>query len=253
MWFEFNPFSKYFKGNQMIRLFIFLALSSMCLNCGELSESDVLRESGKTLEALDGYNKEIVLGISEENYEGVFNSLIGRFISWQHLWNGNQDRLYAIFALKNAEALEDFSKNYRIFNKKHLILFLQGKAQYMLKNYTKAEIFYSKALSFYPAENAEKGDWIAHHGHMMMLSGDIENGKERILQGITTIKNHLDEIDLFQSNVYLSGAYLRLASSLKDTDLKEATKYLKFAEQIILQDNRLVIRKKQLDKLNGYF
>lgn len=224
-------------------------LAAIPLNAEGLSEASTLRESGKTLDAIASYNHEIVQATRDEKYETVCNALTERLISWQHLWNAKHDRVYAILAMKDAEALEDISNHHHLNDKKHLVLFLKGKAHYMLGEYSKARDSYSKAISFYPFDHGEKGDWIAHHGHMMMLAGDKENGKGRILEGIEQINEHRHEIDSFRINVWISGAYLRLARCLKDSHPVEALTYLQLAQELIDNDERLVVRKAQLEQL----
>jgi hypothetical protein len=48
-------------------------------------------------------------------------------------------------------------------------------------------------------------------------------------------------------NVWVSGAYLRLAKLLKSDHREESQLFLKQAKEIIDSDDRIVIRKQQLD------
>lgn len=73
-------------------------------------EADTLREAGKTLEALDLYNHALVGYQQIKDYHGILRVLCGRPISWQHLFNHEEDKLYAILARKEAEAILAIAK-----------------------------------------------------------------------------------------------------------------------------------------------
>ena len=61
------------------------------------------------------------------------------------------------------------------------------------------------------------------------------------------INDRSDQIDSFLLSVWTSGAYLRLAKLLERDDIDESKFYLSKAKEIINSDNRLVIRKQQLE------
>lgn len=81
----------------------------------------------------------------------------------------------------------------------------------------------------------------------MYRNGKKEAGKMMSLQGIAVIKERASQIDSFFINVWLSGAYLRLAKALSADNREESQLFLKQAKEIIDADSRLVIRKQQLD------
>lgn len=68
-----------------------------------------------------------------------------------------------------------------------------------------------------------------------------------ILDGVQIIDAHATELDPFLYNVWVSGAYLRLAKLLKTDNPEESHFYFEKAKKIIDSDNRLVIRKQQLE------
>jgi len=77
--------------------------------------------------------------------------------------------------------------------------------------------------------------------------GKKEEGMNMILQGVSLIKERSSQIDSFLFNVWVSGAYLRAAKLLKTNNSEESQSFLNQAKEIIDSDNRLVIRKQQLD------
>lgn len=214
-------------------------------------DADRLREEGKTLEALNFYNHAIFGFQKEHNYKSILDVLCGRLISWQHLFNKEEDEVYALLARNEAVTMLDIAQKYQIHDRDHLIHFLFGKSNIFLKDFAQAEIEFKKAIELYPNDNAEKGDWLAHLGEAIYRNGRKEEGVSVILQGVEQIKRHENEVDSFRINVWVSGAYLRLAKILiNDGKLEEAKVYLQKGEDIVLKDSRLVIRKQQLENLN---
>lgn len=211
-----------------------------------LIEADRLRENGQSLEALNLYNQALVGFQEARNYPGVMGVLQGRFITWQHLYNKEEALLYARLAQAEADALDRLANDYALHDRDYIIHFFKGKAHLMLKNYPQAVQEFSQALRLYPTDSPQKGDWIAHLGEALYRSGQQEEGIAQLLQGIDQIQKHATTIESFQLNVWLSGAYLRLANLTQDPA------YLAKAEQIISSDPRLVIRKAQLEKLKTH-
>jgi len=213
-------------------------------------EATILREEGSTLEALNLYNCALVEYQKEHNYSGIIDVLCGRLISWQHLFNQEEDKTYAILARQEAEAMRNVANHFEIHDKDYLIHFLFGKSAIFLKDFAEAEKEFRKAVELYPDANVEKGDWLAHLGEALYCNGNREEGIITVLQGIEYIQKNAKEVDQFKINVWLSGAYLRLVKILiDDGKFEEAKIYLQKGEEIVLNDPTLVIRKQQLEKL----
>lgn len=210
-------------------------------------EADLLREEGKSLKAIDVYNQAIVRYQEDKDYANMMGALTGRLLSWKHLFYKTEDSVYAIFVKKEAEEMVEIAKEHNLLDRLYLIHFLNGTSAILLKDYSTAEIEFQKSVELYPFENAEKGDWIAHLGDAMYRNGKKQEGKNTILQGVSLIQQRSSQIDSFLYNVWVSGAYLRLARLLKTDNLEESQSFLNQAKEIIDSDNRLVIRKQQLD------
>lgn len=210
-------------------------------------QADILREEGKSLRAIDTYNKALVSYQEAKDYPHMIGALTGRLLSWKHLFYKTQDRIYAIIVKKEAEVMLEIVNEHRFLDKMYLIHFLNGTSAVLLQDYPSAEKSFSQALELYPADNAEKGDWLAHLGDAVYRNGRKEEGKKMILEGVEIIKQKSSQIDSFTFNVWASGAYLRLAKLLKTDNLVESKLYLDQAAKIINSDDRLVIRKQQLE------
>lgn len=230
-----------------------MALSSVCVaDSAEVlqHQADVLREEGKTVDALNLYNQALINYQQKHDYNGVLSVLCGRLISWQHLFNHGEDRVYAILARKEAESMLAIAQDHGIHDRDHLIHFLFGKSCIFLKDFHNAEIEFKKAVDLFPHDNAEKGDWLGHLGEAIYKNGRKDEGERVILEGVQQIQAHRNDEDSFKINVWISGAYLRLAKILiNDKNIDQAKIYLHKGEEIVLNDERLVIRKQQLEIL----
>lgn len=211
-------------------------------------QADILREENQSLKAIDLYNQAIVQYQGIQDYNSILAALTGRLLSWKHLFYKTQDPVYAIFVKKDAEAMLEIAKTQSLLDRLYLIHFLNATSAMLFHDYALAEKEYNQALELYPDDNAEKGDWTAHLGEAIYRNGKKDAGHRMILQGIERIQRHASEIDSFLYNVWVSGAYLRLAKLLKNDNPQESQVYLEKAKKIIEPDPRLVIRKQQLEE-----
>jgi len=230
---------------------IFTNFASISLAASpNLPLADALREEGRTLEALDLYNQALVDFQQNHDYNGILAALSGRLISWQHLFNHEEDRVYAILARKEAEAILAIAQEHNIHDKDLLIHFLLGKSCIFLKDFKCAEMEFTQTVALCPQDSAEKGDLLTHLGEAIYKNGRPEEGERMILEGVQQIQTHQEGRDPFTMNVWISGAYIRLAKILmSDQKMEQANIYLSKAEEIILKNPKLVIRKQQLDIL----
>ncbi|MBA3722511.1 MAG: hypothetical protein H0W88_08945 [Parachlamydiaceae bacterium] len=210
-------------------------------------QADELREEGQSLKSIEIYNQAIVRYQENRDYANMIGALTGRLLSWKHLFYKTEDKIYAIFVKKEAETMLEIAREHQLLDRLYLIHFLNGTSAILLKDYPVAEKEFSQAVELYPNNNAEKGDWIAHLGEAIYRNGKKEEGKKRILQGVQLIEDKSSQIDSFLLNVWVSGAYLRLAKLLKPDNIEESQFFLNKAKKIIDSDDRLVIRKQQLE------
>ena len=68
-------------------------------------KADILREEGKSLEAVNFYNHSIVKFQEEGDFANITGALTGRLLCWKHLYYKTEAKLYAIMVKKEAEAL----------------------------------------------------------------------------------------------------------------------------------------------------
>jgi len=209
--------------------------------------ADDLREKGESLKAIDIYNQAIVGFQQNNDYANMIGALTGRLLSWKHLFYKTEDKIYAIFVRKEAETIYEITKLHNLSDRRHLVLFLNGTSAILLNDYPVAEREFEEAVKIYPIDSTEKGDWMAHLGDAMYRNGKKAEGKKMILEGVKKIQEKSSQVDSFLTNVWISGAYLRLAKLLKTDNPTESNSYLSQAKKIIDSDDRLVVRKQQLE------
>lgn len=208
-----------------------------------------LREEARPLEAVDIYNKSIASMLSFGRRDHLAEALVGKMISWNHLAEKTGERIYLLLALNEVELLTKVDQAYDLHTPAYLMHYLKGKALQLLEEYPISMVEFGNAASLLPESDLQKGDWIIHHGNSMMLAGKIEEGKQRIFEGLRRLKMDQERIDSFQYNVWLSGAYIKLARALADHDREEAKLYYFFAQDVVEKDPRLIVRTQQLEKL----
>lgn len=207
-----------------------------------------LREQGETLKAIALYDQALDQFQKEKNYNGMFSALNGRLIAWKHLFYETEEPLYSLFVKQHADALQFLAQKHSLSDRQALVSFQLGTAHTQLKDYKEAETELAKAFNLYPRDDAEKGDWLAHLGFVEYLNGKKESGKAHILEGIAHIKAKASTADAFRINVWLSGAYLRLAILLQTDDPALSHIYWEQADALIKAHPELAIRSRQLAK-----
>jgi tetratricopeptide (TPR) repeat protein len=229
---------------------ILMAITFANSGIGLLDQADQLREKGESLKSIQLYDEAIVEAVHHHNNSMLIGALTGRLLAWKHLFYKTHDRTYALLVKKEAEAMTKIAEE-KGLKERHLFHYLSATADNLLQDYPSAEKELKLAVEHYPLNNAEKGDWVAHLGEALYLNGKKKEGIETTLKGIEIIQSHAEGVDPFLIHVWLSGAYLRLATLLKTDNLQESKSYLEKAKKIIQSDDRLVIRKQQLEELES--
>jgi len=207
-------------------------------------QAENLREQDKLLDSLKLYEEVIVAYQKEKNYSGIVEALGGRCLTYKHLFLLTNDFSFRNLAYNSALSSLEIAKYFKVIAKYHRCYFRLGEMEMLAFNFLKAENFYKKALIKYPKEEAEKGDFQYHLGEAQYRAGKKEEGLKNFLGGLELIKKYESSTDSFVYNVWHSGCLMRLAELTKDK------KYLDEAQKIIDSDPRLIIRKRQLEKLH---
>ncbi len=215
--------------------------------------SEIAREQDRHIDALKLIEEALVKYQKEKNYEGFAKALQSRVLIYKHLFLLSADEVFAILAQKDAEASLEVTQEHNLTNILCSCYFRIGEIASILDDYPKAIDSYQKSLDLYEGTKAEEGDYRYHLGTVLYMGGEKEKGKKTMLQGLKEIQNNRNQVDSFVANVWESGCYMRLAEVLWKDEPGEAKRYLKLAEKIIKSDKRLIIRKRQWQKLASSF
>lgn len=201
-------------------------------------EQDFLKALQLSSEALIAYGEEG----NSEGFAGIAGTMQNIY---QHLYEQTENRDYLIFSLSTAEAAVKLADE-RDFAEKSLPYRDLAKANEKLGEYATAVENYQKALKFEDspslARPGVKSDIKAHLGFAMIMSGDKETGVSTLNEAIAELEADT-EANKYEHDVWLSGAYMRKAGALKDTESFQK------AKQIIDSNPELVLRKQQWEKL----
>lgn len=208
-----------------------------------------LREEDRHLEALQYLTLALAEYQKDGNYSDLVDALKDRVLTWKHLFLVSKDKVYAILAQKDAESMLAVTDEYNLKDKYHTSYFRLGEIVMLYEDYTKAVEFYQKSLDTYVGSLSEKGDYRYHLGEALYMSGKKKKGKDIMLEGLKEIQAGADELDPFLIHVWESGVYMRLAELLRKDEPKEAKGYFTEAKKIAQSDQKLVIRRRQIEEL----
>lgn len=216
-------------------------------------KAEQAREEDRHVDALKLIDRAILDYQKEKNFEGLSRVLQSRVLTYKHIFLLTKDKKYIDLAKHDAEISLEIAKKHNLLNVISSCYFRLGEVAMLLKDYKSAIKNYQLALDNYAGTNAEKGDYRYHLGEAIYRNGDRNKGKEIILKGLKEIQNNSDEVDPFLTHVWESGCYMKLAELLKDVNGDEARGYLTKAQTIANSDNKLVIRRRQIETLSKLF
>ncbi len=212
-------------------------------------QAEILREEEKYSEALDLYPKVIAKYQKINDYLGETEAMGGMTLTYKHLYLLTKDETHLKSALDLCLQSLEIANMHHLDDVLHRLYFRLGEIQMIAGDYKNAVVNYEKSLSLWPEENAEKGHVIYHLGDAEYGAGKKETGIPHVREGISIIAKYEQQTDSFLFHVWLSGGYMTLAKILRSEKLGEAKSYLAKAKEIIDNDPRLIIRRRQLEEL----
>lgn len=131
-----------------------------------------------------------------------------------------------------------------------------GKYYFEAREYQKAGEAFKRAvenLTQYPSTRHSRPSIIAdikgHEAAAEYHAGD-KTALDRALNALTELENS-EEPNSYNKNAWLSGAHLRIAEMVVQDNPKLAKEHIDKAREIIVNDERLILRKSQLEKLEN--
>lgn len=218
-----------------------------------LTKARAEREKGKAQEALNTFNKVLLLAQKEHNHERIVQAFADRAIAYRHMFEDTGDVLFAVLARKDAETMFELVKTWGVSERLHTAYYLLGQGALLFQDYKDAENFFFKSLRYFKGNPAEKGSWRYHWAKALYMTGEKKKALLAFAQAISEITKNKAQTENILYNVYLSGAYAHYAFVLAKEKKPEAKKYYTLAKEIIHSDKRLLVRKKQWQEYEKQF
>ncbi len=216
-------------------------------------------EQGNFSQAIVACQNAFHSAVSGNEWELVIHSLVDEVNAWQHLFKTKGKPEYVIRALSVATLMVQQQGIYQLKDKWAVVYYRLGTAHQLNEDYPHAIESFRQALDWFDKSGhwpAEKEDWRVHYGEAFVLMGEKRIGLDIMYQALDELnrwstEETVDERSSFLLNVWITGAHHKLARLLRHDDPEKAQWHLKQARAIIDQDNRLVVRKREQEELEG--
>lgn len=220
-----------------------------------LKKANEARENSRLEESLSLFDQALILASENRDIELFCEAISGRSISLRHLADKNGDGNLLILAMHELKAAVDAAEDSGIKESLALPHFQLGSVLEKLNKLPEAADAYEKAVTNLEddppkAHNrpAVKADFKIH-----LYAAEHKNGNREAFDKLQEAVGELEkaEEDSYNKNVWISGAYMRMAELLKDEQKAQANEYINKAKGIIDSDPRLSIRLTQWEKLSS--
>lgn len=207
------------------------------------------------IRSLELTDQALVIYLQEGNLSGAAEVQCSRFITFKHLYSQNPSPAYDAMARHAVLTAVEISNSQDNPTALAIPYFSTGKYyEEFPKDFSQAVTWYSKAVdaitSSPPPTNdreAVKVDFRIHLAFAQGMSGDQQSLST--LESLAQILSTLDE-DQYNRDVWVSGAYMRLARLAHNFQLPEkVTIYLNEADQVANANPELTLRRRQLSQL----
>lgn len=218
-------------------------------------DAEQKRESGDFIEALKLTDQSLTEYQLEKNYAGMAEVLCSRYLTLVHLYEQTNDPVYLTLALGAAHDAYLVSQSSPDQSSQVLPLYNYAKALERQGDLSQAVEKYKQAVDLYrknpPTSHNQPAvliDIQIHQSLCELRNGDI-TAYERVLSGVNQLSTLNEEP--YRKAVWLSGAHLKLAQILANSDKQKAVLHAKAAEEIVLGRKDLILRQKQLENIKN--
>lgn len=217
-------------------------------------QAEQTREAGDFPKALALADQALLAYQKEGDEKGFAEALTSRFLTLRHLYHETGDSNYLVLAKHTAMAAVEIAQSSKDPTALALPLFNLAKVQEELNEPSSACQTYQQSLDNLinnpPSEHNRAGviaDFKVHLYSCLYKSGD-KSALEKLLQATTDLEGSNET--KYNKDVWLSGAYMRLAEILRSNNPPQARENLQKAKDIIDTNPDLKLRAKQWEKLS---
>lgn len=219
-----------------------------------LKEAAILRESGKTLESLQGDQAARIQFLTDGDLLGAAESLAADSLAYRHLWQSSENANYLVLAKMVTMAGVELAEKSGDKTALAIPYFNLAKVFEDLKDTKAAAENYQKAYelvtTFPPASHDRAGVKADFKVHLVTAQYRAGDKTAKIDEAIAELeKSGEEKVSKYNYDVWLSGAHMRAAEVLWTDNKIAAQEHLNKAEEIVKANSELTIRKGQLEKL----
>jgi tetratricopeptide (TPR) repeat protein len=218
-------------------------------------KAEKAREDGRFLEALKFTDEATVLYQEDGDVFGFCDIQASRFITLKHLWEKTGEDNYMILAKHATLAGVEIARKTHKPSALIMPLFRLAQAHETLGEFEEGVECYKEAI-----ENFEKNPPEEHNRPAVLLDMKIHLGVCEYKAGGKIALSRVEKLILelektselkYNKDVWLSGAHMKLAEVLKSDNSEASKTHLVKAKEIVDANPKLVLRKKQWEKLNA--
>lgn len=210
------------------------------------------KEKGNFADALKYTDEAMLAYQKDKDYLGLSEVYASRQSTFKHLYRHFKDPVYLLLEKHAAEAAVEIAEQVGI--QEALGIPYHNLAKYYSETgeYAKAVEYFRKAvdcLTRYPSEHTRPSVIADIEGHQ--YASEYKSGDRSALERALHALNQLEEADepsSYNKNVWLSGAHLRIADMLRKDNPQLSLEHYEAAKKIIEGDERLILRKTQLNE-----
>jgi len=206
-------------------------------------QAEDLREQEKFTEALDVYTKVIKNYYTELNYSGVVDALGGQSLTYKHLYLVDPQEKYLQLCRGSAQSSLEIAKQHHQDDLLFRCYFNLGEVDMLAKDYQSAVDNYQHSFDLIPNNSVEKCRALSHLAEAQYYNGEKLNVNKNLIKSLDILHRYRSQVDDYTANVWETGILMKLAAITNDQ------KYITASEKIIDSDDRLIIRKRQLEEL----
>lgn len=213
------------------------------------------REKGLFLEALEYTDKATLAYQKDHDLLGLAEVQSSRQSTFKHLYRQTKDKVFLLLEKYSAQAAVEIAEESGIKEALGIPYHNLGKYYSEAGEYEKAVEAFRKAvenLTKFPSEKHSRPSVIADikgHLHAAEYHTGDKSALGRAQEALEELEQS-EEKSTYNKNVWLSGARLRIAKMLAGDNPDLARKHAKVAREIIESDERLILRKHQLEELD---
>ncbi len=216
-----------------------------------------LQESNKPIEALNIENQALLEFAQASDTAGFAEVTVLRSKTLKHLYQQSDNKNYLILARAEAQGSVEIAENSSDKYASAIPYFVLAQLHEALEEYPPAKIAYQKSLEYLPHapqpkhnRKSVKADIEGHLAFCEFKSGE-KDGLQKALSALIALEAS-DDADSYEYNVWLTGAHMRIASIYHQlNNPQQAQTHVDKTREIIKSDERLILRKSQLEKMTN--